>query len=82
MGHNCPHAVGFPIRQDAQEQLWGVDIAALEFIVAGAPDASPAGRAAVSKDDSMILVDHTRISSALPYKLLNMESSLSISPEA
>jgi hypothetical protein len=76
-----------PKKQNAQatgvqEQQKGVDIAALERIVAGAPDASPAERAAVAKDDRLMIGNQTRISLALPPELLNkvdaMAGSLSI----
>lgn len=66
----------------AAQQPQGVDIAKLERIVAGAPDASPAERAAVSKDDRLMIGNQTRISLALPPELLDkvdaMASSLSI----
>ncbi len=76
-----------PKKQDAQatgaqQQPKGVDIAALERIVAGAPDASPAERAAVAKDDRLMIGNQTRISLALPPDLLDkvdaMAGSLSI----
>lgn len=63
-------------------QPQGVDIAKLERIVAGAPDASPAERAAMAKDDRVMVGKQTRISLALPPELLDrvdaMASSLSI----
>lgn len=80
-----------PKKQDAQatgaqQQPKGVDIAALERIVAGAPDASPAERAAVAKDDRLMIGNQTRISLALPPDLLDkvdaMADSLSISRAA
>ncbi len=80
-----------PKKQDAaapgtEQQPKGVDIAALERIVAGAPDASPAERAAVAKDDRLMIGNQTRISLALPPELLDkvdaMADSLSISRAA
>jgi hypothetical protein len=71
---------------DAPQQPKGVDLAALERIVAGAPDASPAERAAVAKDDRLMIGNQTRISLALPPELLNkvdaMAGSLSITRAA
>jgi hypothetical protein len=71
---------------DAPQQPKGVDIAALERIVAGAPDASPAERAAVAKDDRLMIGNQTRISLALPPELLDkvdaMAGSLSITRAA
>ncbi len=71
---------------DAPQQPKGVDLAALERIVAGAPDASPAERAAAAKDDRLMIGNQTRISLALPPELLDkvdaMADSLSISRAA
>ena len=80
-----------PKRQDepapgAAQQHQGVDIAKLERIVAGAPDASPAERAAAAKDDRLMIGNQTRISLALPPDLLDkvdaMAHSLSITRAA
>ena len=66
----------------AAQQPQGVDIAKPERIVAGAPDASAAERAAAAKDDRLMIGNQTRISLALPPELLDkvdaMASSLSI----
>jgi len=68
--------------QGAQQQPQGVDIAALERIVAGAPDASPAERAAVTKQTRKLIGKQVAITLALPPELLEkidqMANSLSI----
>lgn len=71
-----------PRKQEAPALVAGVDIAALERIVAGAPDASPTERAAASGPTRKLIGKQTAISLALPPDLLvkidQMANSLSI----
>lgn len=71
-----------PKKQSVPATSAAVDIAELERIVAGAPDASPAERAAASKQPRRLIGKQTAISLALPPDLLakidQMAGSLSI----